>query len=368
MILCNNVKSPNNPGESLYQLWKQRDSQESTSMNGAIRQDLKTERLMLFSLISGLSGSLRSEFLRYVGLLGSKENSNVIEVRLWYTFQVSSPHSREIDALVECNDKIILVENKLNSPIDVEQLVDELKLGSEEFEKQGKAVQLAVITSHNVQPKEIEVVTKRTKTEIKWINWSKCANVAQNLLSREGVDEVSKYNLTQLYDFLNSQRFEAEPAFSKDDDWISYSKIWNNVHRLAEAVSKVGEQLGFDSWSSIMESYPSYARAFDGLWSYLEKGEEERGFYVAIGLIEGELKLEFAWYEKRKHRSFQGLVSKGYTWNEKRWSHPNTKVAYDYYSQFLDFKELEGKSFSEQKDLIIDYIKSHTEDYKSCVN
>ena len=93
---------------------------------------------IFFGKIGKLPSSIQNQLLLSMGIARTSETSRLEGIKLWYTFQVSGRRSREVDAVLYLTDMIVLVEVKISSPLDKNQLVDELKFGEKELKIRGK--------------------------------------------------------------------------------------------------------------------------------------------------------------------------------------------------------------------------------------
>lgn len=315
-----------------------------------------------FAHIAMLGDNVRKELLDSLGFTDPSKESKLQRIDLWHTFQVKGKN-REVDAVLQFHDKVVLVEDKFDSPLDLKQLTDELELGTKEFSIPNKrAIELLVITVDSSKPSEITKLQNKTKTRITWLSWSKCVDIIHKFLMRPDIDALSKPNLIQLIQFMESKELEAKPPFSSEDEYVNYVKLFLNIAHIIDEVKKLGKAKGFGQASAYLtDEWESYGRAFDGMF-YSPKSDMTWGFYFSMGLIEGIPQVEYAWYAQRLENRFGHLISKGYQYREKEWADGN-KRKYDYYSKFFPIEQVYGKSFSEQRDIILSFVGSCLQDY-----
>jgi hypothetical protein len=167
-------------------------------------------------------------------------NSVLVEVQISFSdetsliatqdnpLQVTTPgeKDRELDWVLEDQDKIVGFESKYNSPLKASQLTDELaKLRSYADEKN---VRLTVITTDTVSPSQLEAFTE---DPVDWISWESVAKQ----VSRMDTDDIlaeQRVPLRMLQDL-----FEAERVVSPPEETQTFNTIRRKINEMQEGSS-----------------------------------------------------------------------------------------------------------------------------------
>ena len=315
------------------------------------KEDRTTSRL--FGYLGRLPPELQSSFLRKIRFerMGS---TAIKEVRLWYSVASEAGDEREIDAVLFFEDRTLIVEVKLDSPLDDSQLVDEFMFAKREYPN----VALATVTAHDDRPELLGKVEKKLGTEIGWASWHDCLKAAIELKS-VSTDPVTTQNLNDLIEYLHAVDVMMTPGFSEKDDWTSYVRLEYGFKKFKDAVIDEIKVRPFSTDESVQpDDWEGHHSAL-GFWIYAQ-GRHERGFWFSMGQIDGKNQVEFAPYEERGQDTLKYLVKRGFEvkhpgapWGTDK----NAKPLYVSYSKCLPFGSLKATTLEEQLAEILRFIR-----------
>lgn len=142
-----------------------------------------------------------------LGINVPEEELKQAEIRLWEAHDGTIP-----DAEIKTKSSLVFVEDKLESPLIVEQLKREYKAGS----VSKKIFYLLCITKHFLEPPEIEE-TRTACPQIRWMNWQGLNAILRRISESKQLDITSKGLIADLLKVLNSKGLRGFAGFREKD-------------------------------------------------------------------------------------------------------------------------------------------------------
>lgn len=239
---------------------------------------------MFFGRLNRTSPRIKEDFLKRTGLAPSP----VTAIKLWHGVTGGSGNRREVDALIETESGAIVVEDKLDDQFDVDQLVEEFEFSK----KSWKNIRMLCISSHLVEPPEIEEARKKVGAEIHWIGWVDCLHFLTEVDNRTGLDDSSSREIAELENYMDTLGLGTQEGFPPDYNWKLHFTI-RNASRELFALSK-GILMRKGSTLTTQEEAGPEALGGNahGKWFYrtISSGKgspSDCGFLVAVGVFDG---------------------------------------------------------------------------------
>ncbi len=328
---------------------------ESERLHKDSSEDRLTSRF--FGHLSNMGSGMRSKIFHNLGVNVDAE----VTITLWESFETTEIGRREVDAMIRSNNVVIVVEDKLGSEFDVQQLVDEFQITSQVIDN--KDVSLLCISHHLSKPKEIDLAEMQIGRPIKWVSWLQCLRFLREL-DQQFMDPKTKQNVGDLIVYMESIGLDANQGFLEDDDWKDFIRMLESSEELLDerSAGKAIKDGGFN-WETPdprhrLHRHSSDKNAYWGRWFWKEVSKKDFGYWVAVGVINDNVQIECATYHKSSEPIAKVTPEYGVTEVGKRegWDGDYRK-----YSRYLPVKTLHSKLLYEQLEEINSFIKS-------CVN
>jgi len=298
----------------------------------------------LFGHLSRLDDETQREFFERISL----ENVSIKKIELWKDIG-----GRELDGFIKTDDGITIVENKLGTDYNVEQLVDEYNLAK----KMSDNVKMLCLSSHFVKPKEIQEAEKALQIKIAWASWSQCLAVIKVFAQKQGLNDQTKQNLMDLVTFMESQGLESQKGFSPNDDWEAFFRMNENCKSLWNHVKSTLQEIGFESEHD-QQHYPRAQLPYWGRFYYRYLSAEGReneindfGYLVDISIFKGKVQLRFAAYVPHSLAK-QVKIPDYYEVTNEVYDEED----YTFYSKYIPIGDLKSLLFGEQMKEIREFI------------
>jgi len=148
-----------------------------------------------------------------LGIDVAHENLENVTFRYWEKYVKDD--LRVPDVVIEGSNLLVFIESKLDSPVSVDQIIEEFKDGSKHKEN----FYLLCITKDRKEPLEIGQARSTLKVEterIKWKSWWWIHDEILNILKKQGISSVSLKLLNKLSKLLEEIGFVRFRGLSKD--------------------------------------------------------------------------------------------------------------------------------------------------------
>jgi hypothetical protein len=148
-----------------------------------------------------------------IGIDIKHENLENLTFRYWEKY--SEGDLRVPDVIIEGSNLLIFVENKLDSSVLSDQLIEEFKDGS----KHKDNFYLLCLTKDRKEPPEIDQVRSALKVgieRIKWGSWWWIYDEIQNILKKQGISNESSKLLNKLLKLLEEKEFVRFRGLNKE--------------------------------------------------------------------------------------------------------------------------------------------------------
>ncbi len=173
--------------------------------SGPVRSDSPENRLT-YLVFTSLKNADRScvlySFFEQLGIISTKAQAEEAEFFFWTRYG-----EREPDCAILVNAKMLFVEAKLDSELDLPQLRDEYQ----EATKTGADPYLLVVTSHFSEPEEMKLLRNELRVDrsrIMWRGWKDFWHLFAGAI-QDGLDAVSLRVLTDVSEVLSKLGFRS---------------------------------------------------------------------------------------------------------------------------------------------------------------
>ena len=181
---------------------------------------------LAFSALKNSTRKVLLEFLHGLDIPASKGDAEECRFRFWRRLG-----KRELDCVLEMKGTLVLVEAKLDSPIDLNQLRDEYFEGA----RQNENFYLLLITADFSTPDEVSRLTSTSGIDpnrVRWLGWASMFTVFQG--AREGgIDPVSERVLGDVMRILRDAGLRSFQGLGNDElqEWNTGADRFETIFR-----------------------------------------------------------------------------------------------------------------------------------------